>query len=91
MKGYGTLVLAEHRKQMTIRVFSVRAADLKRGTKPKDMGRVEFYLLRDKYLRPSTFHVIAQGKVSRISPDTFIQLVKDENIKFLGRIWSRVS
>jgi len=77
MKSYGTLVFAEHRKQMTVRVFSVRAADLKRGTKPKEMGRVEFYLLRDKYLRPSTFHVIAQGKVHRISPDTFIQLVKD--------------
>jgi len=43
MKHKGTLVLTEHRKQMTVRVFPVRLAELKRGTKPTEVGRVEFY------------------------------------------------
>ena len=85
MKHKGTLVLTEHRKQMTVRVFPVRLADLKRGTKPTEIGRVEFYLHRDKYLRPMTFHVESLGKVQRISPDNFTHLVKKATNIFLSK------
>lgn len=77
MRNQGTLVLTEHRKPMTVRVYSVRVANLKRGISPTEVGRVEFHLLRDRYLRPTTFHVAARGKTQRVSPDRFVRLLKE--------------
>ncbi len=70
---------------MTVCVYSVRVTNLKRGTSPTEVGRVEFHLLRDRYLRPKTFHVSVRGKTQRISPDRFIQLLKESTNILLSK------
>lgn len=85
MQHHGTLVLTEHRKSMTVCVYSVRVANLKRGINPTEVGRVEFHLLRDRYLRPETFHASSRGKTQRISPDRFVQLLKQSTNILLSK------